>query len=150
MKTSNVTDKKAAYKCNQCDFKAGLKFVMQKHIQLCSDGLENKKQIVREYACNECEWKFSKISNLNRHIESQHRGTLFPCEQCDKQFKSKDGLQNHHQSIHEKIEIVCPQCDYVTGNRATLRGHMISKHNIKHQPSSLAAPSDFSKSYNLY
>ena len=52
--------------------------------------------------CHICHTKFTKISNLKRHLRTEHLRLRFNCPQCDKQFKRKEYLRKHQARTHSQ------------------------------------------------
>ena len=56
--------------------------------------------------CNLCNAKFTKKSNLTRHMR-KHTGNLFECEVCQKKEYSKYALDIHIKTTHQGELFVC-------------------------------------------
>ena len=47
---------------------------------------------------------------MRRHVESVHRGVVYPCEEGGKVFKTESGLKRHQKSHKEVKELSCEHC----------------------------------------
>ena len=56
-----------------------------------------------DYPCNSCTKRFSRKSNLKRHLEV-HSNVLHECDQCDKAFNTTAKLTKHIRSVHKAEE----------------------------------------------
>ena len=56
----------------------------------------------KQLQCLHCEYKTSRKSELNRHVESKHNKSNFACSICNKSFNRKDNLKMHMKTHEEK------------------------------------------------
>lgn len=91
--------KKGNYICNHCKKRFKRIYRLAKHL----DDLEIK----RPHRCNKpkCVWSvigFSKRSELNRHVKSQHGRASYRCpvQTCMKYFNRKDAVARHVAALH--------------------------------------------------
>ena len=75
------------YACNQCDYLAGHKSHLTKHIESIHEGIK--------HACNQCEYQTGYKSDLKKHHKSIHEGVRYACNQCDYQSSSQGNLTAH-------------------------------------------------------
>ena len=47
---------------------------------------------------------------MRRHVESVHRGVVYPCEECGKVFRTESGLKRHERSHKVETELTCEHC----------------------------------------
>ena len=92
------------YKCEKCNKMFNLKGDYLRHI-------DRKKPCDLESGtdCEFCDMKFSKYSNLRRHILSNHKDNhlknepqedgFFECEDCLKKFNRRDNLTRHQKEF---------------------------------------------------
>ena len=108
------------YACNQCDYLAGHKSHLTKHIESIHEGIK--------HACNQCEYQTGYKSDLKKHHKSIHEGVRYACNQCDYQATQQGSLKTHIQSIHEGVKYACNQCDYQATTQSSLKTHIQSIH----------------------
>ena len=74
--------------------------------------------------CPQCGKKFSKTSNLNRHMISHNGGKPFKCQVCNAKFKRSDYLADHCRREHEKlVNKICKKCNEGFATRTQLFHH---------------------------
>lgn len=56
--------------------------------------------------CQHCDKTYSKLSNLNNHIESKHKLRRFNCTICNKPLSSKFAFDRHMKNKHNQKEAV--------------------------------------------
>lgn len=63
--------------------------------------------------CDHCNKKFSKRSNLNIHIEKEHKLRKYSCPYCNRNLNTKFAYLRHvkNKSIHPKIDSKCLNAD---------------------------------------
>ena len=59
--------------------------------------------------CSICHQKFTKRSNLKRHIKSVHLGRRFNCPDCPSEFKRLEYLKKHQAKVHKDT---APEVDH--------------------------------------
>ena len=101
-----------------------------------SEALKNDSSSIHSYhtiiayKCQQCNYQATRKDDLNRHIQSVHKGIKqHSCQQCDYQVARADSLQIHIESIHEGIRYPCHQCEYTATQRSNLQKHIMSKHD---------------------
>lgn len=66
------------------------------------------KNVENNVTCVPCHKKFSKRSNLMRHIQTRHLGLKpFQCESCARRFGHKNHLLRHKEKLHNQV-YPCP------------------------------------------
>ena len=78
--------------------------------------------------CDQCEGQFTNIRNLNRHVQSKHKGVKYACNQCDHEATQPQNLKIHIKSQHEGVKFTCNQCEYQATQQSHLTFHINSKH----------------------
>lgn len=104
--------------CMFCDVKCGTQFDLERHIDLYHSGTTVEERKTVECTWEGCNRKFTRVSNLNTHIKTAHKGLRFVCGQvntfdvtdiadwnwmeegCGQDFVSKLKLEEHVRFVH--------------------------------------------------
>jgi len=118
-----------SFDCLECDHKATRKWNLKAHVDLVHRGIFKEKYVYeKKFFCDKCSMKFSKMSDLSRHLDV-HAGVRYPCQECDYTATKKWHLQQHVDSTHKGIIYPCGQCSYEAKTKQTLQRHMRSIHD---------------------
>ena len=138
------------HNCEECGYKAPKLSKLTKHIK----AVHLK---IKDYACEDCDAEFYSRSNLERHMNSKHKGIRYSCDQCDykttqsgrlthhtnvahlkikdytcedcdKKFTVQSSLERHVRGQHEGVRYSCDQCDYTVKTLDTLKSHTRAVH----------------------
>ena len=99
----------------------------------------NLRQNVRR-PCKKCTVVFTTVSELNKHVLSQHESTSNTCDKCNKKFGSKSAMEKHVKEVHNKTNvqlmimseeglISCKFCSLKFSNDGHLKTHMMISHS---------------------
>ena len=111
------------YPCDQCEYKATVKYNLTKHVKSKHEGVYEDIK----YPCDLCEYQATKKGNLIAHVTSKHDGIKYSCSKCE-YSGSKANLSTHIKSKHEGVRYYCNQCDYEAVHPSTISAHKKS-HN---------------------
>ena len=53
-----------------------------------------------KFPCDDCEFNGTTRQNLERHIQSVHKGIKIPCDLCDYKFTQISNLNRHKKNRH--------------------------------------------------
>ena len=84
--------KPEVYQCTQCEYKAGCKRSLKRHIQSVHLGIV--------YPCQQCDYVAKQAFALNKHVLIVHELKGHPCNQCDFVGEKRGMLLKHVDSVH--------------------------------------------------
>ena len=103
--------------------------------QILSRARKTPSDVVAEsrkegFPCKECGNKFTRWSNLRRHISDIHEGYKNPeiCKWCGKTFSAYEYMRVHINSMHLKIKYLCEYCGKEYYHYTSFRRHTKRKH----------------------
>ena len=99
--------------------------ILKLHIQ--TEHLQEEPK--KEFQCTQCEYFANTKTLLKSHIDSKHRGIVYPCMLCEEQFPQKHILKRHVEAVHLGIKYPCKYCNYKARHKENLKPHMYAKHN---------------------
>ena len=67
-------------------------------------------KVKSKFYCRVCNSSYTSNSNLNTHINSDHKGIKHNCEQCNKEFTTKQVKNVHVKTVHSKEKYKCQIC----------------------------------------
>ena len=74
--------------------------------------------------CEECGRGFNSPANLDKHVNSVHRGIRpFQCEVCEKRFAQKATLRTHMRTHTREKPYQCEVCERKFADLSTKRKH---------------------------
>ena len=79
--------------CSDCGY-TGSKDLLRRHIKGVHGGKHN---------CPFCTKEFSKLSNVQQHINQIHEFLKFACDVCNKQFSSKQKMEHHKSKYFTEL-----------------------------------------------
>ena len=65
---------------------------------------------------------------LKKHIDSKHKGVIYPCDKCEYAATRAEQLREHIKRKHERVRYPCEKCEYSTTARGYLKTHVERKH----------------------
>ena len=91
--------------CGQCEYKAGRKDNLKRHIQVVHQRIKNVhiKYNAETINCGQCEYKGRK-DNVQRHVNVVHKKMKFKCGQCNYEIARQDKLQRHVKKVHDVVQ----------------------------------------------
>ena len=97
---------------------------------------QDKLQGKKRHSCDKCLCKFSRESDLKRHIRD-HSGQ-HKCEVCAKTFTSLKSLKRHEDATHKEDSktLSCKTC-----NKGFAQPYRLREHELSHQPKSFKCES---------
>ena len=104
-----------------CD-KCGKQFSMDNFLIHTKSSKCSKRKTV--FKCKECKKKFSRVSDLNKHMNTHTKP--YSCDECGKHFSQKKYLKRHQTS--RKCILECKECEISFLSRSDL-----TKHKKKHK-----------------
>ena len=150
---ANTTDKKFA--CNQpeCGKSFGSKGHLDRHVKdvhgppfvcpECGKSIRGKDnfnthtkrhegKLPKPYKCEHCPKTFERPSDLEKHMNANHRAPI-PCPEqgCHVSCKGEKALEEHRRIVHEgeaRKVFKCDQCPKATHSRSGLSRHVDAKH----------------------
>ena len=109
--------------CNKCGEKFKFKIELKRHLVICSNSSNDKKQ----YRCQQCDKRFGKKALLKIHVRDIHKDTAprdFECHKCAKSYSSFFHLNRHLQNhSHE-----CQECGKTFKTREERKEHIKERH----------------------
>ena len=98
----------------------------------------NLRQNVKR-PCKKCTMVFTTVSELNKHVLSQHEDISNTCDMCNNKFGSKNAMEKHIKEIHNKTNtqlmiisdeglISCEFCSLKFSNNGHLKTHVMISH----------------------
>lgn len=158
LETDKAVDPPEWYECGMCEGKkfysrcfllrhveynhVGTKMVNRKFACLhCDQSFAVHRQLVNHTKthmgfnkakpkCHHCGKSFWGLANLNRHIDTIHKGLKpFQCNLCSKRFTQKTCLDGHMPIHTGERKFKCPECPELFKNR-----NEIIRHKISHLP----------------
>ena len=113
----------------QCEYCGKTREYFQKARAYYQHSCRNKQEVF----CKLCNICFKSNQIMRRHVESVHRGVVYPCEECGKVFKTESGLKRHQKSHKEVKELSCEHCGKTFNRKENLKRHNSSciKEKIK-------------------
>lgn len=89
----------------------------------------NKTQLdpkTKPYSCQLCNTRFSKMSNLNRHMFLHNDQRKYRCSVCSKRFNSQQSL-DEHKAVHSDLKTFqCNLCEKVFKTSTLLKRHTLT------------------------
>lgn len=85
-----------------------------------------KRHAMRKVECKKCPKEFSSTSELEQHVDTEHRGkTILLCGEdgCTKTFNYKHHLKRHQTASHTPVQYICPECGKDMMTSLHLRNH---------------------------
>ena len=83
-----------------------------------------------ELTCKKCDFKTTTRTDLQHHLENDHKDAMEICTHCGYETKYVYRLKAHLNEVHYKIQDKhCPICDFKTYRREGLKRHMDSVHH---------------------
>ncbi|XP_070535109.1 zinc finger protein 91-like [Ptychodera flava] len=159
--SSSNCDEKHKYLCTECNFEFGSKGLLQDHLSVPCQGLQQAKEhgttssigpqgISTEqstntwkgqilHQCDVCKKDFKLHSILKLHKEKVHGSTggYLSCRVCKVRFSSRSLLRHHQVAKHTHSsganKHCCPVCKETLFSKLQLRKHMKDKHPNQHQ-----------------
>jgi len=127
-----------SFQCKMCraDFGAN-KVALEGHI--ISEVCKKRDSLFEVNAegriqCDLCDKTYVAISNLKRHIKSNHSSFKQPntCDRCNKTYANMSSLKRHIEAIHssEKKKSVCEICGVEFTRRTSLVRHLKELHKV--------------------
>ncbi|XP_073950364.1 zinc finger Y-chromosomal protein-like [Choristoneura fumiferana] len=156
VKLQDVSAKKAAFSCRECNKKFRFKQSYTTHVEMqhsklpgavscdqCPVRCPDKKSLIQHIAdvhereifkCEHCQKEFVRRAHVLRHIAQKGcdgaNVSMFPCEICDATFTRKDNLIVHLRLQHiNPNHFQCKHCSYHTGNFSKLIIHTQKFHS---------------------
>lgn len=81
------------------------------------------KQVKKQ--CDSCDYKSHNKSDLQSHVNFNHKGDTFQCDKCPEFFLRKINLDRHIKlHVWEK----CDYCNHVSKENEDLSNHIRSTH----------------------
>ena len=127
-------EKALRYKCQLCD-NTNVYFNEIDELKQHIDAIHRTTKPVHEkeekrFKCSWCESKFSRTSDLRRHILFVHeKKQQFQCDHCEKSFIKGSHLKGHVEAVHEgKKPYECNICDYKSAKNSDIKRHIQSVH----------------------
>jgi hypothetical protein len=132
-----------------CDFTAKWKSAITKHVRRCHQGIRfpcdkcdyvgvEKRNLTRHlmkhdencktFFCDQCDYKTGETRHLRLHIDSKHRGILFPCDMCEYKATVKKDLKRHKNAVHLGIRHKCDICEKHFKYKSNVTLHMKTVH----------------------
>jgi len=114
-------------KCPLCNFRAQIATKIYRHLNTHSD--------VKQFQCGYCKKRFSRLQNLETHVEShdfQKEEKLKQsrwynkktCKICHHSFANSKTLSKHVKQVHNKIKpFICKICEYSAARKSTITIH---------------------------
>ena len=121
--------------CENCSYKAGKKYLLEKDILLHHHKVSFGYQI--------CQHKNNSKDALNCHIKKEHKGLRYECNECDGLCLGKQGVRRHMESVQKGLKFDCDMCELMieldsgwrcmqcgkgSKNKALLKMHIKSEH----------------------
>ena len=113
-----------AIKCEFCDDTFNYQSILKNHVKVVHNA--------NQFSCEYCGKVSSSARNLDRHIESIHKGsTKCTCTICGKVFRDTSVMKFHVRTVHEKIkDFVCEECGKGFSKKLGLKSHLAQYHSI--------------------
>ena len=110
-------DKNHKVKCNQCNFIARNKHILEEHVKIKhGDGQR----------CNACNKNFSSNDDLEGHLVEVHTEEV-DCSKCNAIFMKESDVYMHSNNCSEVIDLnMCNKCGKEVISRAALKKHQSS------------------------
>ncbi|KAH8297128.1 hypothetical protein KR044_005207 [Drosophila immigrans] len=86
-----------------------------------------KRHAPRKVPCKLCPKEFSSNSDLEQHVDSEHRTNMpLKCgiNGCAKTFNYKHHLKRHQTASHTPVQYICPECGRDMLTSLHLRNHI--------------------------
>ena len=92
--------------CENCSYKAGKKYLLEKDILL------HHKKV--SFDCHIFQHKNNSKDALNCHIKKEHKGLRrYECHECDGLCTGKQGVRRHVESVHTGLKFDCDMCEFM-------------------------------------
>ena len=102
----HMPDKVIRCKKANCDKIFATECERKRHVE------EAHLQFLRKFSCPSCDKKFTRISNLNRHMKLHNNIREFSCSLCSRDFTQRVH-RDKHMMIHFRKSNQCPKCETV-------------------------------------
>ena len=126
--------------CTKCDYKTYHKDHFRQHVKAKhGDTIE-----IDTEKCTICDFQTQNRHELKKHKENTGHINTFFCDKCDyKSFRPRR-LAAHFEETHDEgkgsfreKQYSCNECDFKTKIKGDLRSHLLTKHNIIENGSSI-------------
>ncbi|XP_050414813.1 uncharacterized protein LOC126828844 [Patella vulgata] len=85
------------------------------------------KQKFKNYPCTLCKVRFTKVSNLEKHLKEHNENKAFPCYVCGKAFMNETKMKQHVR-YHFGQNVSCRHCSDKFANVGDMRIHLKNTH----------------------
>ncbi|KAK6177763.1 hypothetical protein SNE40_015799 [Patella caerulea] len=85
------------------------------------------KQKFKNYPCTLCKVRFTKVSNLEKHLKEHNENKAFPCYVCGKAFMNETKMKQHVR-YHFGQNVSCRHCSEKFANVGDMRIHLKNTH----------------------
>ena len=87
-----------------------------------------KMKLTKRYKCSQCDSAYGRKDSLLEHIDTKHKGIVFPCPKCPSGFSRSKTLSKHIKEHHS--ETTCHICHFETSGEITIKWHIETSHII--------------------